>query len=72
MYLLTAKWRGRRELHQGGTASIEPVEEALRYLQAAYDQRDGALLFVENNPESNRLGDEPAYRDVLARMNLPV
>lgn len=46
--------------------------EALRYLQAAYDQRDGSLLFVEVYPEFNNLHDEPAYRDLLARMNLPV
>jgi Tfp pilus assembly protein PilF len=45
--------------------------EALRYLQAAYDQHDGSLLFVETNPELKSLHGEPAYRDLLARMNLP-
>jgi tetratricopeptide (TPR) repeat protein len=45
--------------------------EALRYLQAAYDQRDGSLLFVETYPEFDSLQDEPAYRNLLARMNLP-
>jgi tetratricopeptide (TPR) repeat protein len=46
--------------------------EALRYLKAAYEQRDGSLLFVETYPEFHVLLDEPAYRDLLARMNLPV
>ena len=45
--------------------------ESLRYLQAAYDQRDGALLFVDTDPGFKSVHDEPAYRDLLARMNLP-
>jgi tetratricopeptide (TPR) repeat protein len=45
--------------------------EALRYLKAAYEQRDGSLLFVESDPEFNSLHGEPGYRDLLARMNLP-
>jgi tetratricopeptide (TPR) repeat protein len=53
-------------------ASLGSKAEALRYLQAAYDQRDGALLFVETDPEFKSLEDEPAYRDLLARMNLPM
>ncbi len=46
--------------------------EALRYLEAAYEQHDGSLLFVEIYPEFDSLRNEPAYRDLLARMNLPV
>src|SRR6266849_1369697 len=46
--------------------------EALRYLKTAYEQRDSSLLFVEIYFEFNNLHDEPAYRDLLARMNLPV
>ncbi len=46
--------------------------EALRYLKAAYEQRDSSLLFVKIYFEFNNLHDEPAYRDLLARMNLPV
>ena len=45
--------------------------EALRYLNAAYDQRDGALLFVQTYPGFVILYDEPAYRDLLVRMGLP-
>ena len=46
--------------------------EALRYLKAAYEQRDGALLFIETSSEFDVLRDEPAYRDLIARMNLTV
>jgi tetratricopeptide (TPR) repeat protein len=45
---------------------------ALRYLNDAYQQHDSSLLFVQIYPEFNTLRDEPAYRDLLARMNLPV
>jgi tetratricopeptide (TPR) repeat protein len=46
--------------------------ETLRCLQSAYELRDGSLLFVETYPEFDSLHDEPAYRDLLARMNLPL
>jgi Tfp pilus assembly protein PilF len=46
--------------------------EALQYLKAAYDQHDELLLWIENYPALNSLHDEPAYRDLLERMNLPV
>ncbi len=46
--------------------------EVLKYLKAAYEQRDGSLLFIEIYPEFDSVRDEPAYRDLLARMNLPV
>lgn len=46
-------------------------DEALMYLKAAYDQHDELLLSVKNYPALNSLHDEPAYRDLLARMNLP-
>jgi tetratricopeptide (TPR) repeat protein len=54
------------------SASLGNKAEALRYLHAAYEQRDSALLFVKAYPEFNSLHDEPAYRALLARMNLPV
>ena len=46
--------------------------EALRYLKDACEQRDGEILFVETFSEFNPLHDDPAYRDLLARMRLPV
>ena len=47
-------------------------DEALRYLKIAYDERDGLLLFVQILSQFDSLHNEPAYRDLLARMNLPV
>lgn len=52
-------------------ANLGNKNEALKYLAAAYDQRDGSLLFVEVYPEFNSLNDQAGYRDLLARMNLP-
>jgi len=46
--------------------------EALRYLKTAYEQRDSSLLFIQIYMEFENLHDEPAYRDLLARMSLPV
>jgi len=46
--------------------------EALRYLKIAYEQRDATLLFVEIFSEFDTLHDDPAYRDLLARMKLSV
>jgi tetratricopeptide (TPR) repeat protein len=47
-------------------------EEALQYLKAAYDQHDGLLLSVKDYRSLVILHAEPAYRDLLMRMNLPV
>jgi tetratricopeptide (TPR) repeat protein len=46
--------------------------EALRYLNAAYETRDDWLLFVAAYPEFDVLHEEPAYRDLMARLNLTV
>ena len=53
-------------------ALLGDKNESLRYLEEAYEQRDGELLFVEVYSEFETLRDNPAYRDLLARMNLPV
>ena len=53
-------------------ALLGDKNESLRYLKEAYEQRDGELLFVEVYSEFETLRDYPAYRDLLARMNLPV
>ena len=53
-------------------ALLDNKEEALRYLKAAYDQHDELMLSVGSYAALNSLRDEPAYHDLLARMNLPV
>lgn len=52
-------------------ASLGDTADALRYLSAAYDQRDGALLFIQTYPEFDGLHADPSYRELLVRMNLP-
>ena len=52
-------------------ALLGDQNEALRYLKEAYEQRDGELLFAEVYSEFETLRDNPAYRDLLVRMNLP-
>ena len=80
--MLEAMLQAQKKLY--ATHSVPPTDlaetfallgnksESLRLLKDAYDQRDSALLFVETYPEFDILHDEPAYRDLLARMNLPV
>jgi hypothetical protein len=54
------------------SALLGDKAETLRYLDDAYRERDGTLLFIETYPEfASLLHDDPAYRDLLARMNLP-
>ena len=54
------------------SALLGDKQEALRYLKTACEQHDSALIFVKADPEFDTLHDEPAYRDLLARMNLPL
>ena len=53
-------------------AALGNRDEALRYLNAAYQQRDGALLFVEIYSEFDGLHGLSEYRDLLARIGLPL
>ncbi len=52
-------------------AALGDKENALRYLNTAYQQREGEMLFIQVFGEFSPLHDDPAYRDLLARMNLP-
>jgi DNA-binding winged helix-turn-helix (wHTH) protein/Tfp pilus assembly protein PilF len=45
--------------------------EALRYLQIAYDKRDEAMLEFESDAAFTNLHDEPAYKDLVAKLALP-
>jgi tetratricopeptide (TPR) repeat protein len=44
--------------------------EALRYLGFAYEQRDNELLFLQAGSQFKSLYDEPAYRNLVARIGL--
>jgi tetratricopeptide (TPR) repeat protein len=45
--------------------------EAVRCLKAAYEQRDGALLFVETTAGFDSLRDDSVYRELVAHIGLP-
>jgi len=68
--LYAHRWVSPADLAQT-FALLGNSSEALRYLGVAYEQRDSTLLFVEAYPEFDNLHDQTAYRDLLARMNLP-
>lgn len=54
------------------TALMGKKSDALEYLKSAYDLHETSLLFVEDYPEFDSLHDEPTYRDLIARLRLPV
>lgn len=45
---------------------------ALQYLESAYNEHDELMLFVRSYPAFDRLLQEPEYRTLLERVNLPV
>jgi DNA-binding winged helix-turn-helix (wHTH) protein/tetratricopeptide (TPR) repeat protein len=44
---------------------------ALLYLNIAYDKRDEALVEVESDPAFTNLHDDPAYKDLIAKLGFP-
>jgi DNA-binding winged helix-turn-helix (wHTH) protein/tetratricopeptide (TPR) repeat protein len=46
-------------------------EEALRYLQIAFDKHDESTVQVGNDTGFNSLHSDPAYQSLIARMGLP-
>ena len=54
------------------------LENAIQWLETAYEERNGELVFLENEITSaargdslNSLGEDPRVKDLLARMKLP-
>jgi len=45
--------------------------EALAYLQIAYDKHDEETVQLETNQAFDSLHNEPAYKELLARLGLP-
>ena len=43
---------------------------ALQWLEQAYAQRDGALVWIKVHPRLDPLRQEPGFRDLRARMRL--
>lgn len=53
------------------SALLGHKQESLRYLNTAFDQHDESVLTIQNFAEFSSLQNEPAYRDLIARLNLP-
>jgi serine/threonine-protein kinase len=70
---LTALSR-RRFVSAYGMASYYAVtgdnERALEWLERAYEQRDGTLVWLKVHPRLDGLRGEPRFRELLARMKL--
>jgi len=49
-------------------ASLGNKEDALRYLQAAYEKRDEGLLYLSRNPDFNILHDDLVYKEITERV----
>ncbi|MFZ0686395.1 MAG: tetratricopeptide repeat protein [Terriglobales bacterium] len=49
-------------------ALLGKKEEAVKYLQAAYEKRDSGLLYLSRNPDFNNLHDDMVYREITDRI----
>ncbi len=51
-------------------AELGDVDQALAWLEKAYQQRVMKLVFLKASPEWDPLRDDPRFHDLLLRMNL--
>jgi tetratricopeptide (TPR) repeat protein len=49
-------------------ALLGKKEEALRYLQTAYERRETGLLYLSRNPDFNALHDDLVYKEITERV----
>jgi tetratricopeptide (TPR) repeat protein len=52
-------------------AQLGERQEALNYVREAYNKRDAAILFMNNDRSFDALHDDPTFRNLLARSNQP-
>lgn len=62
--------RGSAYAVASACATLGRKQEALQYLQMAYDRHDNSIVFLKLDPTFRSLRDETAYRDLLARVGL--
>jgi eukaryotic-like serine/threonine-protein kinase len=59
--------RGIAEIHIG----LGNVDDAFAWLEQAFQQRNGWLIHIRENPRYDRLRGDPRYADLVRRMNFP-
>ena len=59
--------RSTAEIH----IALGNLDEAFRYLETAFQQRNGWLIHIRENPRYDRLRSDPRYLDLVRRMNFP-
>ena len=52
-------------------AELGNKQEALQYLKLAYDKHEEPVVGFEQDPMLNNLHDEPAYKELEARLGIP-
>jgi TolB-like protein/Tfp pilus assembly protein PilF len=52
-------------------AGLGKKQETLRYLERAYSEHDGLLIYLKVEPMYDSLRAEPGFRDLLRRMSFP-
>jgi len=51
---------------------LDDKERALEWLNTAYEERAGFLIFVNSDPRFKPLRSEPRFQDLLRRMRFPI
>jgi DNA-binding winged helix-turn-helix (wHTH) protein/tetratricopeptide (TPR) repeat protein len=79
--LLEAQRQQQKKLYDRGQFSpyalaatyslLGSKQEALQYLETAYDQHADGVPQIESDPAFRNLHNEPAFRQLLARLGLP-
>jgi hypothetical protein len=49
-------------------ALLGKKEDALRYLQTAYEKRETGLLYLNRNPDFTRLHNDLVYKEITERV----
>ena len=48
------------------------IEEAFKYLEKGYQERDEGLTYLAVDPLYDPLRSDPRFQNLLRRMNLPI
>jgi len=51
--------------------SLDKKDEAIDWLNKAYEERDPQLIFVHLDPQLDALHPDPRFADLLRRMGIP-